>query len=814
MKHGKESADFLRKNYKNLQGSFPEMAAISKIIALHDLSPDKFLQGLSTLDRQFALSTGPVDLQKLAVILKTADILHTDNSRIAPIGIDTSAMDEFDLKKHQAREAISGWIIDGSQIILKALPETEEHLEAVHGCAEYMKNKEWPAVEEKLADYGFPHTLVFQIDESCLDTSVPDIAVKPTTEVSATDPNAASRYSRDSYVFNVPYREKGAGVVGREETLQTLRKQLTTSGGTAIGQTASFHGIGGLGKTQLAVEYAYHYKDTYPHGVIWIASDQEIEPQLVQVAKKGNWIAPESEHKLILEIARRRLKTFSDCLIIFDNVESLADIRKYLPEPEARPHIILTSRVPQDGFASIDLSLLSPELSLQLLLLEAGREQASLSLLEKDAGAEIVEELGRLPLAIELAGAYLKNRSTLSLTDYLAILKKNPISALPKQFAGFTRQEADLYRRLQISEETFQQEPLLKKILNVLAWSGSTFMGLSLLARILDVSETELPGPLSFGAELRIIRKDREQNRYEIHRLLRTVQRRELPLQDNQQWTESVCEHVGAWFQEKREEFLNLPVYEAEIDHLKEWQNNAGAIKSVHNCRLLWLQAYPPYHLGNYTKSFDIVRAALDMYGKNSVTDPELGANLYNDLGSCYGKLGKYDEALKYFIKALEIREKVLGTEHRDTAASLNNIGLTYGELGDHNKALKYNTRALEIREKVLGPEHSHTATSLSNVGGTYGNLGDHNKALKYQTRALEIREKVLGPEHPHTAASLNNVGGVYGDLGDHNKALEYQTRALEILEKVLGTEHPDTASSLNNVGFTYGATLETIKRN
>ncbi len=353
MEHGKGSADFLLKNYKNLQGNFPEMVAIGKIIALHALPPDEFRQGLSTLDRQFALSTGPVDLQKLAVILKTADILHTDNSRIAPIGIDTSAMDEFDLKKHQAREAISGWIIDGSQIIVKALPETEKHLEAVHGCADYIKNKEWPAVDEKLADYAFPHVLNFEIDESCLDTSVPDIAVKPTAEVPANDPNPASRYSRDNYVFNVPYREKGAGVVGRAETLQTLRKQLTTSGGTAIGQTASFHGIGGLGKTQLAVEYAYHYKDTYPHGVIWIASDQEIEPQLVQVAKKGNWIAPESEHKLILEIARRRLKTFSNCLIIFDNVESPADIQKYLPEPEARPHIILTSRVPQDGFASM-----------------------------------------------------------------------------------------------------------------------------------------------------------------------------------------------------------------------------------------------------------------------------------------------------------------------------------------------------------------------------------------------------------------------------------------------------------------------------
>ncbi len=361
-------------------------------------------------------------------------------------------------------------------------------------------------------------------------------------------------------------------------------------------------------------------------------------------------------------------------------------------------------------------------------------------------------------------------------------MKKNPISALPKQFAGFTRHEADLYRTLQISEEIFQQEPLLKKILNVLAWSGSTFMVLSLLAKILDVPETELPGPLSFGAELRIIRKDRKQNRYEIHRLLRTVQRREFPLQENQQWAESVCEHVGAWFQEKRDEFLNLPVYEAEIDHLKEWQNNAEAIKSVHNCRLLWLQAYPPYHLGNYAQSFAIVRAAMDIYRKNSVTDPELEANLLNDRGSCYGALGKHDEALEYQTRALEIREKIRGPEHPATAASLNNVGSTYGTLGKHGEALKYATRALKIREKALGPEHPHTASSLNNVGVTYGKLGDHKKEREYLTKALKIREKVLGPEHPTTLASLENVVFACTDGKNFPKAREILKKFLSMV--------------------------------
>jgi tetratricopeptide (TPR) repeat protein len=803
--HGKGSGDFLRENYRILQHSFPETVAIRKIIGIHALPPEQFHDELLGIDREFLLGTGSVRLQQLAVILKSADILHTDNSRIAPLGQDPARMSKSQLRKHRAREAISGWGVDGSRIVVQAVPETEEHLDAVQGCRDFITQKEWPAVSDKLADYGFPHKLEFKIDTSaCRGLESPESIEAAQPKVSSPAPGPAEKFRRTNFVFNVPYREKGRGVVGREEALAKLRNQLTTSGGSAIGQTASFHGIGGLGKTQLAVEYAYRYKDSYPHGVIWIASDQEIDPQLIQAAKKGNWISPESEHKLILEIAVRRLKTFSDCLIIFDNVEQLADIREYLPEPDANPHIILTSRAPQEGFTSIDLSLLSPELSRELLYLESGRHNTDFSPKEEDAAQAIINELGRLPLAIELAGAYLKQRKTLMFSDYLAILKKNPISVLPQQFAGFTRHEADLYRTLQISEMVFEQEPLIRDILNVLSWSGSTFMDLSLLAQLLDVAENDLLGPLSFGTDLRIFRKDRDRNRHEIHRLLRTVHRLKFPLTENREWAQSVCEKMGDWFKEKREDFFNLPAYEAEIDHLVEWQHNADTIESEHSCRLLWLQAYPPYHLGKYSKSFELVQSALDAYKQGNFDRPLLEADIRNDLGCCYLLLGNYQQALACHKITLKIREKQLSQDHLDTAISLSNIGATYGDLGDHEQALVYQARDLKICEKLLGREHLGTANSLNNIGMTYGKLRDYDEAFVCLERALKICEKKRGLEHPYTATSLDNIGVLFGYLGDHEQARTYHERALEICEKQHGPEHPDTATSLNNIGGNY----------
>ena len=208
--------------------------------------------------------------------------------------------------------------------------------------------------------------------------------------------------------------------------------------------------------------------------------------------------------------------------------------------------------------------------------------------------------------------------------------------------------------------------------------------------------------------------------------------------------------------------------------------------------------------IGDYDKALEYHLKALEIREKVLGKEHTYTATSYNNIGLDYFSKGDYDKALEYYFKALEIQEKVLGKDHPDTASSYNNIGLGYSRKGDYDKALDYYFKALEILEKVLGKEHPDTANSYNNIGYVYNQKGDYDKALEYFFKALEIQEKVLGKEHPGTANSYNNIGYVYNQKGDYDKALEYHLKALEIQEKVLGKDHPDTASSCNNIGGVY----------
>jgi tetratricopeptide (TPR) repeat protein len=632
-----------------------------------------------------------------------------------------------------------------------------------------------------------------------------DVAVPPMIppEPALTPSNINPK--KDGPFFNVPYNSKGKEFVGRAGKREEIRDLLNQDGCAAIGQAVSVKGFGGLGKTQLAVEYAHAYRDKYKNGVFWLVADQPVDNQLLQIGDELGWTANVSETVNQLDAAKNGFRALRDCLILFDNVETFAGIKDYLPKPDKQTHILITTREKIGEFRPINLDLLERDESRELVLKISGRslpDETERAPLEK-----ILEILGDIPLAIELVGGYLAEHPPVTFAKYHQFLNEVPLDQLEKEFpeGSFTNHDRSIIQTLRISEKTVNEKPLMVEILKVLAWSGSSSMGISLLQTLVEPEDDfKFETALGEAVKLRLIKKDEDADRYAVHRLLAKVVRHENPLEKQKKWHGKISASLEDWFNARENKFEKLAEFESEIEHLEIWQEKTLEILPANAVVLLQLMGNVPHQRGLYLKAFNYFEEALRLYQRKGLSDKNILADLQNNLGNCYGYLGDHQEALRYQLQALEIRRELSGEKHPDTVSSLNNVGFTYRELGDHQEALKYLLQAFKISHKSFGEKHPDTATSLNNIGSTYSELGNHQKALKHQLWSLKIRYELFGEKHSHTATSLNDVGITYDDLGDYGEALKYQLQALEIYCELFGEKHPYTAISLNNVGFTY----------
>ena len=627
----------------------------------------------------------------------------------------------------------------------------------------------------------------------------------PTTAAMATSIGSVADYDPARPVFAVPHRPQGDRFIGREAALELVRQQLASEQRTAIGHAAGFDGLGGLGKTQLAVEYAYRYRDLYPNGIIWLSADRDLDAQLVDLAVKARWIAPESEHRYKLEIARHRLRSVADCLIVFDNLEDQATIRDYLPEPPAAPHILVTSRTEQPGFIAVPIDLLDPDQSLKLLIQAAGRAPDGDA--ERDAASEIARILEGLPLALELTGACL-SKTAMGFHDSLELLRHEPGQALPARLASLSRHEANLYATLPVSASTVAQEPLLPAVLDVLAWSGPAPMGRDLLAALVGAADgAELTAALDLGMALHILQPTPETDRYGLHRLVQEIRREQVPIADRPDWAAELCGRVDLWFSAMIGDVPQLPLFEAELDHLRVWHDHAVRFAPIQAARLTWLQVYVPLQLGQPHEIRRLTERGLAEYKEHGCDDQTLLARLYNDLAYALDALGEPKRALELAGQALDIRRALFGDSHADTARSFGNIAAYTAVTGNQEHALELAEQSLAIRRELYGERHRDCAAILANVATHTYNLGRPLQAMELAEQVLAIHRDLSGDRHPNTAASLNSVAFYTNALRQPQRALELAEQALAIQRAVLGDRHPDTAISLSSMA-TYASAL------
>jgi tetratricopeptide (TPR) repeat protein len=648
---------------------------------------------------------------------------------------------------------------------------------------------------------------------------------RPETASPALDPRRAmprrqrkQDFSVPSILWSVPYR-RNPFFTGRDHVLKDLHQALNKGSTTVLTQAQAISGLGGIGKTQTAVEYAYRYRDDYKT-VLWVRAESEssIISAFAEVAKLLD--LPEKDARELQETIRavsRWLTSADGWLLVCDNADQPEQLKPYLPiDPKGR--ILITSRAQVlHGLAkAVRLEVLTPEAALEFLLRRIERE--SYRAPEKDAAAEMARELGYLPLALEQAGAYISEKSA-RFQDYLASYRKRRLELLSESrpIAGdYERSVATTWSmNFREVEETSpaSSDPLRftafldpDSIPIILISKSREELGPRLSAALGGVEEDPLilDNLLQPLTRYSLVRRNVDSASYRVHRMVQEVIKGEMNERERRAWSVRAVLALNAAF--ANPEYANWHVCETLLPHAMVAANLIGEwlLESAGAARLL--NEIGGYYLerARYNQAEPLLKRALDNWERLLGPDHPHVATSLNNLAGLYHSQGVYEKAEPLYKRALRTREKTLGPDHPDLAQTLNNLaGLYYGQ-GRYADAEPLHHRVLQMRERALDPEHPNLAQSLNNLAMVYDGQGRHEDAEPLYNRALNIWEKSLGPDHPDVARGLNNLAELYRVQGRYEKAEPLYKRALGILESALGPDDPVVPTSLSNLALLY----------
>lgn len=579
-------------------------------------------------------------------------------------------------------------------------------------------------------------------------------------------------------VWNVPF-PRNPFFTGREDVLAGIRAAFATQGMAAISQAVA--GMGGIGKTQTAVEYAYRFGHEYA-AVLWTAADkdEDIVSGFVQIARLLD--LPEAgctDSREAVGAVMQWLADNSHWLLVFDNADNPDLLKGYIC-PAFQGNILITSRTDHFDILNIaaptKLEVLPLDDALAFLLRRAECKNPSEA--QINAAKAVAERLGYFPLALEQAGAFVLARRC-SFVDYLAEYEKKGMALFDEQEPvagdyGKTVRTTWAMNFTQVEEKS----PAAAELLRVCAFlapepipyrlilEGAEHFGPAVQAALgEEPTNLIVSNLLDSLADYSLVDINPEVHTFTLHRLVQDAVRHGLVKEKEREFAEQALNGVIAAFPAEYN-IMDWPWFEALLPHALACNEHIG--------------------------SLDILTEAAGL--------------LLNQAGFYAHQRARYVLAEPLFQRSLSIREKVLGPEHPSTATSLNNLAGLYRTTGRLSKAEPLYARAVVIDTKVYGPDHPDVATDLNNLAGLYYATGRLSKAEPLYERALSIREKVHGPEHPDTAQSLNNLAAIYCATDRLAEAELLYKRVVAIFEKALGSEHPFTATSLNNLAELYRA--------
>ncbi len=663
-------------------------------------------------------------------------------------------------------------------------------------------------------------------------------------------------------LWTVPY-PRNPLFTGRDDILNRLHQQLfterhneTTTSKAALTQPQAIKGLGGIGKTQIAIEYAYRSSALYAC-VFWInaATETALISSFVDIAKQlPSFLARnETDQQELVAAVKRWLEQHNQrWLLIFDNIEAddFPLMQKYLPQ-RGNGSILFTTRansVRSLGASSIEVEKMELMEGTKMLLRHVERFDRAFQILDEarnettrvvidEAIATVIDEatnlvivLDHFPLALDQAGAYIEETGC-SLADYLQIYQAHRKELLERRGLQATDYPDSVVTTWSLSFDKVEQANLaateLLRLCAFLApdnipeelitngvahWSPPLQQAASNLFSFNQMIE-EL---LKFSLVQRLV----ETQTLSIHRLVQAVQRDTMEPDEQRQWADSVIQAVNEVFPLQPSDIATWPQCLRYLDQAQVCNTliEQYILPLTTPRRMMidahrlprWAKKVAPWKKINsflrHVRSLLLLVSLLKSTPYGEKSSLVKAASLLNRTGLYLIHHALYAQAEPLYQHALAIFEWELGANHPDTATGLNNLAGLYEKQGRYGEAEPLLLRALAITEEELGAEHPDTASSLGNLAILYESQGRYAEAEPLYQRALAITEQQLGVEHPDTATNLDNLAGLYERQGRYEEAGPLYQRALVITEQKLGAEHPDTATRLNNLAGLYNS--------
>ena len=652
--------------------------------------------------------------------------------------------------------------------------------------------------------------------------------------------------------------------VGREEDLKALAAEMKAGGSASRPiKTVCISGLGGIGKTQLASEFAHRYGRYFRGGIYWLnlSNPDATAEEIARCGAAGAMDLRADFDRLPLEDQVRRVKSEwqNDLprLLVLDNCEDVPSLRACRPTTGGC-RVLLTNRGvfgdPALAVVALELEVLDREQSVELL-----RSRCPGIQLEETELAAVAEELGDLPLALDLAGRYLyEYRDLISPPGYVEELRAvEPVNHRSlRRSEGYspTDHELDIGRTFVVSYQRLNTEdPTDRLAIRLLARAARFAPGESiernlLLATLGNPNESEerpeeVPDAYRRVDALRRLTGlgllgESETGLVRMHRLVASFARREV--EDEEAQADVVrtvaneamdaarenqpvkltgllphLRHVTEVLGDREDEIAYHSRFAlgSALSRLKMYAEAVPLLESAvrystaHFGPTAWVTMRQRNDLGVAMKGAGDLDGALSVYeAVLEDQERELGphdidvASTLNNIGALLRDMGRLGEVLPIYERALEIRTNALDWEHHDIAESLNNMGALMMDLERYDEAWPYLRGALEIIENVMGRDHLDNVGPLSKMGFLRRREGDYAEARQLYERALEIRENALPPEHGDIGASLHDIGSLLADQGAFGEARPYLERALQMSLDSNGEDHAVTGMRLNSL--------------